>query len=207
MTGALEPIKIEKMVVFGFSPALGPGSAPDVLRDPLSGSIFSAEAVPDNTVRFMNDNLFNKVLSMDGFQIVSPGQAEGVYQKLMSSGTLVGKGRLEMLRQIGQVFGAEAVLAGYIYRWQEREGTDFAVNRPASVAFSVNLVNPANGELIWHGKFDKTQRSLSENVFDFETFVKGKGRWMTADHLATLGLDGLLARMPIKGPKKEEEAD
>ncbi|MCP4669484.1 MAG: hypothetical protein GY849_24385, partial [Deltaproteobacteria bacterium] len=45
-------------------------------------------------------------------------------------------------------------------------------------------------------KFDKTQRSLSENLFDAKTFVQGKGRWMTAGELAVLGLRNVLANMP-----------
>lgn len=198
-TTITEPVAIKKLVVFGFSAALAPGSTPNVLRDPLSGSLFSAEPVPAEAVAFMNENLFAKILALDGYELVSPRQAEGVYQKLIDSGSLTGKGRLDMLREIGLAFGADAVLAGYLYRWQNREGTDFAANRPASVAFSFNLISPSSGEQIWRSKFDKAQQSLTENIFDFKTFMKGKGRWMTAEQLADLGLEGLVSTMPLEG--------
>jgi len=198
-TKIAEPIVIKKLVVFGFSRGLAPGSTPDVIRDPISGSLFSAEPVPEEGLAFMNENLFTRILALGGYELVSPSQAQGVYQKLIASGKLAGSGRLDMLREIGLAFGADAVLAGYLYRWQEREGTDFAVNRPASVAFSFNLLSPPSGELIWHNKFDKTQQSLTENIFDFKTFVKGKGRWMTARQLAEIGLEGLVAAMPLEG--------
>jgi hypothetical protein len=102
-----------------------------------------------------------------------------------------------MFQQIGQRFSADAVLVGYLYRWRERVGTELAVSRPASVAFDLSLIRPEDGAILWRAKFDKTQQSLSENLLGWGTFVKGQGRWMTAEKLAEIGLEDLLGRIPI----------
>ncbi|MCD6307115.1 MAG: hypothetical protein J7M32_12625, partial [Deltaproteobacteria bacterium] len=54
--------------------------------------------------------------------------------------------------------------------------------------------------VIWRGNYDKTQRSLSENLFDLNTYIKSGGRWLTARDLAVLGLRHLIAEMPGTSP-------
>ena len=111
---------------------------------------------------------------------------------------------LEILQEVGKAFEADAILAGYIYRWREREGTDYAVDRPASVAFDLQLIRPTDGAVLWKMKFDKAQQSLSENILDLKTFLDGRGRWMTVEKLAMLGLRKALGDMP-SGPRKSED--
>ena len=130
-------------------------------------------------------------------ELISPGKARGVYSRLISSDEELSE--FEMLQQIGQAFSADAVLVGYLYRWRERVGGDHAVDRPASVAFDLSLIRSEDGAILWSEKFDKTQKSLSENLFEWDTFVRGRGRWMTAEKLAELGLEDMLSRMPING--------
>jgi hypothetical protein len=96
------------------------------------------------------------------------------------------------MQKIGLAFSAEAVLLGYVYRFREREGTDFAVNRAASVAFDLYLLQPIDGAILWKSRFDKTQQHLSQNILDMDTFMKGQGRWMTAERLAEIGLEDML---------------
>jgi hypothetical protein len=112
-----------------------------------------------------------------------------------------------LLKEIGTHFQADAVMAGTLYRWQERLGSDFAVTEPASVAFDLHMVSPADGTILWKGKFDKTQQSLSENLLDWELFRQGKGRWLTAQRLAQIGLKALLERVPQGRESGGEESD
>ena len=110
----------------------------------------------------------------------------------------------ELIQKLGRRFKADAVLSGTIYRWDERQGTGLAVNRPASVAFDLNLVRSTDGAIIWRGVFEKTQRSLSENILDARTFFHGGARWMTAEGLGKLGLQQLLDEM-MRGKKAKED--
>jgi len=188
--------QLEKLVVFGFRPAMLQGEAPEVIRDPISGAIFMAQPVLSDTAQRMNAILFERLIADKKYELISPSQAEGVFSVLISSDINADFGTGELLQKMGKAFGADAVLAGYIFRWQEREGSDYAVNRPASTAFVLHLISSADGAILWSAKFDKTQLSLSENLFDLSTFIKGKGRWMTVDNLALLGLQKLLDEMP-----------
>jgi hypothetical protein len=187
---------INKVVVDGFHTAMSQGVQPDIIRDPLSGTAFMAEPVSQSVANRMTDILYNRLAAEKGYEVVSPDQAKGVFSNIINSDKNVVMSPIEILQEVGNTFKAGAVLTGYIYRWREREGTDYAVNRPASVAFDLHLISPAEGTMLWKAKFDKTQRSLSENVFDMSTFIKSKGRWMTVEKLAMLGLQKMLAKMP-----------
>lgn len=198
--------KINRVVVVGFQPAMSKGEEPGVVRDPISGAVFMAEPVPHHVVQSMTDILFDRLVAESRYELVSPGQAKGAFSSIVNSDLNVGMGPVEILQEVGKAFAADVVLTGNLYRWREREGTDYGVNRPASVAFDLHLVRPADGAILWKARFDKTQRSLSENLFDVATFVKGKGRWMTAETLAKIGLQKLLAEMP-KGPREGGESE
>ena len=186
---------IKRVVVVGFRAAISQGEVSEVVRDPLTGAVFSGEPVPARVVREMNGPLFQKLLEEKRYDLISPGQARGVLSAVVGLDSSMGMGPSEILQKVGKRFGADAVLAGYIYRWREREGGDYAVRRPASVAFDLFLLRPVDRAILWRGRFDKTQRSLSENVLDLETFLEGGGRWMTAQDLAMLGLIKLVGDM------------
>jgi hypothetical protein len=190
------PPKVEKVVVVGFQAAMSRGEKADVVRDPLTGAIFMAEPVDYEVVGRINEILFASLVEDKRYDLISPGQAKGVFSSIVYSDLNVGMDPVKILQEVGKAFEADAVLAGHIYRWREREGTDYAVNRPASVAFNLHLVRPTDGAILWKGKFDKTQRSLFENLFDLATFFRGGGRWMTAKELAMPGLERLLVEMP-----------
>ncbi|MBL7211636.1 MAG: hypothetical protein ISS61_04560 [Desulfobacteraceae bacterium] len=186
---------INKVVVAGFKAARSTGEKPGVVHDPLTGAVFAAEPVSASVVQEMNESLFQNLVAQERYQLISPNQAKGVLSGIAGLDASMEKRPIEILQKVGKRFGADAVLGGYIYRWRQREGGDYAVKRPASVAFGLHLIRPGNGATIWKGRFDKTQRSLSENIFDFQTFIEGQGRWMTADKLATLGLQKLVKEM------------
>jgi len=107
---------------------------------------------------------------------------------------------LEYLKQIGLAFNADAVILGHVFRWEERAGSDFAASKPASVAFDIHIVGIEKGRVLWSAEFDKTQRSLSENLLDIKTFIKGKGKWMTAKKLANVGITNMVNKI-IKSQK------
>jgi len=171
-----------------------------VIRDPLSGGIYSASPVAKDVIVGMNEILFENLIDKDIYELVSPGQATGVYSRLVDSDQDMGTDIIKILQEVGKSFGCDAVLAGHIYRWRERKGTAIGVSRPASVAFDLHLIRPHDGAIIWRARFDKTQRSLTENLLDAGTFFESGGRWLTAEKLAVLGLEKALKEMP--GPKE-----
>ncbi len=82
--------------------------------------------------------------------------------------------------------GQKRYLHVYVYRYQERQGGNFSVSRPASVGFHAHLVE--EGTLLGVYVFDETQQPLSENVFRFSTFLRRGAKWITAGELAREGV-------------------
>ncbi|MBN1545576.1 MAG: hypothetical protein JW902_02850 [Syntrophaceae bacterium] len=105
----------------------------------------------------------------------------------------------ERIRQLGQELKAEAIVVGYVFRYEERQGTPYAVEKAASVAFELQLLDTRDGTRSWKATFNETQRSLMENLLSFRFFVKSKGRWITARELAEEGMDQVMLGFP--GPR------
>lgn len=79
-----------------------------------------------------------------------------------------------------------------IYRFIERRGGNFAVEKPASVGFHIHLFDKDN-ILRKVYIFDETQQALSENVLTIGKFLRRRARWVTASELAEEGLyNGLM---------------
>jgi hypothetical protein len=189
------------IVLIGFRPALLPTEAPGLARSPISGAVFSAEPVSEEIADALSKSLFEKLAKDGRHEWVAPSEAAAAFSQLSSSNpTLMDR---DIYVRIGKVLSAEGVLGGHVYRWREREGTDYAAKRPASVAFDLYLMSAGDGMIVWKATFDKTQISLSENVLDLQTFLKAKGRWMTAEELAEMGLTGFVERFP-NGEKGKE---
>lgn len=187
---------IQTLVVVGFRAAISNGEGPELVRNPVTGTSFMSWPVPREVVDWMTDQLFEMLAQDKGRHLIPPGQAQGVLESIMASDTKLGIHPLEMIQNVGKTLGADAVVIGHVYRWQERLGTDYGIERPASVAFDFSLVRPSDGAILWRGNYDKTQRSLFENLFDLNTYIKSGGRWLTARELAGFGLERLLAEMP-----------
>jgi hypothetical protein len=87
---------------------------------------------------------------------------------------------------------------GLLNRYQERGGSSRTVASPASVAFSVFLVNAQTGKLVWESSYSKTQTSLSDNLFDAPMFFKQGMKWLTAEELARYGAQKGLQELVVK---------
>jgi hypothetical protein len=190
---------LNKIVFIGFRPGLSPSQTPGLVRSPISGAVFSAEPVSEVIAEDLSGLLFEKLTKEIRLNWVSPREAATTFSQLASSNpTLTDR---DIYVQIGKALTAEVVLGGHVYRWREREGTNYAASRPASVAFDLYLMAVEDGGILWKTRFDKSQVSLSENVLDLKTFLKAKGRWMTADELAEIGLTDVVETFP-KGEKE-----
>lgn len=102
----------------------------------------------------------------------------------------------DVVKSIGEKTGAGAVLTGVVTRYEEREGGPIGVRKPASVGFDVNLISTMDGTIIWHGRYAETQKSLSEDIGMFFTFLKRGGKWLTAEELARDGVEQVLKKLP-----------
>ena len=102
---------------------------------------------------------------------------------------------LYLAREAGQQLNYDAVLVTELERYQTRTGSAYAVDKPASVAFTLKLLATASGQVVWSGDFDQTQQPLFENILSSRTTGSGF-RWLTAAELAQAGLTKKLKTCP-----------
>jgi hypothetical protein len=78
-------------------------------------------------------------------------------------------------------------IEAFIYRFQDRKGGNFAVDKPASVGFHLHLIEQERVVKVF--QFDETQQPLSENILKFGTFLRRGAKWVTASELAEEGVE------------------
>ena len=87
----------------------------------------------------------------------------------------------------GKSLGVDAVMIGVISEYTEREGSAIGVESPATVTFSVEVLDARDGHTLWETYFKETQKPLLENVYEIEKFFKRGAKWITSDELAKEG--------------------
>lgn len=107
--------------------------------------------------------------------------------------------------QLGKELNIDFILVGFLFRFEERIGSSLGVEKPASVGFDVHLFRLRDERMVWGGKFDETQRPLSENLFKIGSFFRRKAHWLTAEELASVGMDEMLKKLPGVSELEEKQ--
>jgi hypothetical protein len=98
--------------------------------------------------------------------------------------------------RLGKELNVDFLFIGVIFRFEERIGSALGVERPASVSFDLHLFRLKDEKMVWEGKFEETQRPLSEDLLRIGSFLKRRAHWLTAEELATAGMDEMLRKLP-----------
>jgi hypothetical protein len=102
-----------------------------------------------------------------------------------------GRPRFETLdywKRVGTCMKADYLLVPYVSRWQEREGGEWGVTRPAGVTLDLYLIKTSTGEVRRY-HFEEQQQGLAENLLKGGRFFKRKGRWITPLEIAAEALE------------------
>ncbi len=162
----------------------------------LVDKVYDVSEVPKEASLVMSDFLWKLLENKARFFPVPEGQCIGFLNAIIESN--VKASQIRLIQHFGKELGADAVLYGIIYRYREREGKDYSVERPASVAFALYLIRVKDGKVLWKYNFDETQRPLTSNLFKFKLFKEAGMKWVTARKLGEIGLkravDDLLKR-------------
>ena len=97
--------------------------------------------------------------------------------------------------KVGHALSVNGVLYGVLERYREREGLDYAAASPASVAFTLKFVDMNTKQIVWTAKFAKSQKALSQNVFELANFVQHQARWVRAHEIAQDGVTKAIANL------------
>jgi hypothetical protein len=136
--------------------------------------------------RFLTISLYDALTAnVVGVKIKPLQESEAVYNKISSEKP--GSYYRDLAVSAGKNLGVDAVMTGVISRYTQRKGSQIGVEAPASVAFSVILLDTESGEIMWETYFSETQKALLDNVYDVKKFFKRGAKWITADELAKEG--------------------
>lgn len=187
-------IALHKIAVIPFQSVIPEDFSVAFVKCPVCGIFFSTSPSPGEPEKIIEEIFIKKLMAQNQIILMPIDRSHGTYMRIRAD-SFKATSR-EVFEKVGKELGADGVLAGYVYRYREREGYEYAVEQPASVAFGVHLLRVSDGAFVWKGIFDKTQRTLMENVFDVSTFIRGRGKWVTAEQLSEEGVDKILETFP-----------
>lgn len=164
----------------------------------LSDTVFDVSEISPEAADVVTSILFRHVKGDPRFHIVPEKQCVGFLGVLLQED--VKASQLKLIRAFGAELGADAVLYGKLFRFEERIGSRYSVKRPASIAYTLHLIRVSDGAILWSAAFDETQQPLSENLFKTALYRKVGLRWLTAQELADyaigLNIEDLRKRLP-----------
>lgn len=98
--------------------------------------------------------------------------------------------------KFGKKLGANRVVIGTLWRFQEKGvGADSSFS-PASVAFSLYLIDVSNGNRLWRETFEGTQKAQAQDSGDGLKPIQMGLRWVSAEELAKYGIKQVFQKFP-----------
>ena len=144
---------------------------------------------------FLTRLLYREMVSNLDVEVIPIEKTSSEFNTIVSESP--GAGFREVAIKVGEKLGAQAVLVGSLDKYQEREGGEYGVFSPASVAFYLELLSVPEGVLLWQSYYAETQRPLLEDVTRIGRFFKRGGKWLTADELAREGVQDVVSKLRI----------
>jgi hypothetical protein len=166
------------------------------VRNPLTGQVFTTGVVPKEATGVLTRILLDQLGAKSSAHLIPPEESVGERAALISDSMDANERRL--VAALGRRLGADAVLVGTLYRYRERVGLTYSADTPAAVTFDLLLLESASGRVVWSRSFDEEQQPLSDNLLKIGTFIKDKGRWLTAAQLGARALNEMTS--DLTGP-------
>lgn len=118
-----------------------------------------------------------------------------------------GESTLALARMVGERIGCNAILATEVSRFNERVGSNYSAEKPASVAFTFRLFAVPAGNVLWSATFDEAQEAVTENIYEWKK-AKSRGfHWVEAEVLMREGVRAKFSDSPyFQKPEQAEPA-
>ena len=161
---------------------------------PVCKGIYGSGEVAPSSEMTLTRDLYQKVEALGTFRVIPFERVEEA-----RSGSVQMRVETNPLRSavpLGKELRADLVMVCHLFRFEQRVGSAIGVEKPASVAFDLHLFRTRDGARVWDATFDETQKALFDNLFQAGAFFKGGAKWVTAEELASLGMDKLFKKLP-----------
>ena len=161
-------------------------SVPPNTEQPLRQTV----AVPTDAGDIVTQLLWSRLRTRQGVTVLPPSEAAKV---LTSPATSQPSAVQSPAVTVAKQLKADASLIGQVLVYQERVGGRFGASPPATVGFEARVV-AADGQVLWEGNYYERQRPMTE---DFMGFIQRHGVFVTAEELASYGVDQMLLEFPF----------
>jgi hypothetical protein len=163
---------------------------------PASGSVGKEETVDyeqaqslEKGAYFVTDVIKGELKGYPKVRILNSSQVASLVPEI--SGGISGT-----VSALGQKLKCDGVLLTTIRRFQQREGSEYAADSPASVDLSMILVNSQSGNVLWSAEIREKQKSFLENIFSFTKAKKRGFKWVSVEQLTEQGIKERLSECP-----------
>ena len=116
-------------------------------------------------------------------------------QKEALAGEVTGS-RLHIIKTVTAKLDSGQALIFSLMRYRERVGDQYSVEDPASLAFEFKLINAEDGRVTCSGRFDETQKALTENILALPQAIKRGFKWLTVKEMAAEAVQERLDTCP-----------
>jgi hypothetical protein len=161
---------------------------------PLCKGVYRSGEVLPGSQNTLTRLLYEKMEALGTFKVLPLEKGEGVLTPSVKE--QFEEKPIPSAIQIGKELDVDFILVGYLFRFEERIGSRIGVQKPASVGFDVHLLRLRDEKRVWDGKFDETQKPLSENILKIGSFFRRQASWLTAEELASVGMNEMLKKLP-----------
>jgi hypothetical protein len=186
--------KIVRLAVLPFQVVEPNDHASTTAQCPVCRSINPAGAVAPGAENVLQELFTAKLKGLKNTEFIPEEKAAAVYHRIVADS--LKRPLLKTMMETGSELKADYVVEGFVYLYKERIGYDYSVEHPASVAFEIHIVSVKDGATVWRGIYDKTQKSLMEDIFQLFSFFRGGAKWLTARELTKLGIDEVFETFP-----------
>ena len=69
-----------------------------------------------------------------------------------------------------------------------------AASSPASVGFTICLIDVPTGKILWNENYEESQKSLSDNLLEIKGFFEKGAKWLNVEDLARYGVREVLKK-------------
>ncbi len=171
---SIKTITVDRIAVMPIADAPPAGAEP---LAPGAGDAITAE-------------LYSQVAVAGGWELIPHDDVAQAMQKLPpTTAQNIDQNALEL----GRLVSADGVLYGTVERYKERVGLAYASAEPASVTFGLKFVDVKSKQVVWTARFTKSQKALSQNIFNLVNFVQNSARWVRANEIAQEGVQQAVA--------------
>jgi hypothetical protein len=161
----------------------------------LAGSEQQREPLPADAEKVVTAQVYGVLSESPRWRFVPDLTVEQTLR-----GIPVGGSSEERARTLAAAVHADGVFYGSVWRFREREGSEYGSRHPASVAFDLALYSVESGRTVWREEFDQTQEPLSSNLLNWWQFWRAGPRWFSAAELARLGVEKLVSDLERRLP-------